>query len=64
MNAVKCPYYKGEEKQLIYCKGVQLDTALRMGFSFPVDKMEYKEKYCEDCYKECRIAKMLEEADV
>lgn len=59
-----CPHYKSEEKQLIYCRGVQKDTALHVAFAYPADKVEYKEKYCEDCYQECRIAKMLEETDV
>ena len=58
-----CPYYKSEEKQLIYCEGVQRDTALHISFSYPADKVKYREKYCENCYKECRIAKMLGEAD-
>ena len=58
-----CPHYKSEEKQILYCRGIQDDTALHIAFAYPADKVAYKEKYCEDCYQECRIAKMLEEAD-
>ena len=55
-----CPYYKSEEKQLIYCKGLQADTALHIAFAYPADKVAYKERHCEDNYKDCGIAKMLE----
>ena len=58
-----CPHYKSEEKQILYCRGLQQDTALHIAFAFPADKVAYKEKYCEDCYHECRIAKMLEGLD-
>lgn len=58
-----CPRYKSEDKQMIYCEGIQKDTATHMAFAYPADKVAYKEKYCEDHYQECRIAKMLEEVD-
>ena len=58
-----CPFYRSEEKHLIYCKGVQEGTATHMAFSYPAAKVAYKEKYCEKHYKACRIAKMLEEED-
>lgn len=62
-NSVICPYCKSEEKQVIYCKGIEEDTALHIAFAYPADKVAYKEKYCEDCYQDCRIAKMLEGED-
>ena len=60
---VVCPYYKSEEKHIIYCCGVQKDTALHLAFAFPSDREQYKEKYCEERYRDCRIAKMLEDVD-
>lgn len=58
-----CPHYKSEEKHIIYCRGVQKDTATHMAFAYPADKVAYKEKYCEANYKECRIAKIVRDAD-
>ena len=58
-----CPHYKSEERQLIYCRGIQKDTAMHIAFAYPSDKVSYKEKHCEKCYQECRIAKMLEGSD-
>lgn len=58
-----CPHYKSEERQIIYCSGIQKDTALHIAFAYPSDRVEYKEKYCESNYKNCRLAKMLEEED-
>ena len=56
-----CPYYKSEEKQIIYCKGFKPDTALHIAFAYPADKVEFKEQYCESKYESCKIAKTLEE---
>lgn len=61
-NNVLCPYYKSEDTQLIYCTGVKEDTALHLGFSYPADKVRHMERYCEDHYGDCDIARMLEEA--
>lgn len=62
-NNIMCPYCKSEEKQIIYCQGVQVDSALHLAFAYPEDKVRYKEKYCEEFYKECPIEKMLEAID-
>ena len=58
---VVCPYYKSEEKQLIYCRGPQVDTAIHVAFAYPADKVKYKEKFCERDYRFCGLARMLEE---
>lgn len=62
-NNIMCPYCKSEEKQIIYCMGIQKDTALHLAFAYPEDKVRYKEKYCEANYQACAIEKMLEDAD-
>ena len=32
---VKCPYYKEEEKQKIFCEGVQEGSAIHLAFDTP-----------------------------
>lgn len=63
-NSVNCPYCKSEEKQVIYCKGVQDDTAIHLAFAYPEDKVRYKAKYCEDDYRDCAIEIMLEDLGI
>lgn len=58
-----CPHYKSEDKQVLYCEGIQKDTAMHIAFAYPADKVAYKEKHCESNYQDCRIAQMLEDAD-
>lgn len=54
-----CPYYKSDERQLIYCEGVENGTAIHLAFSTLPDLREYKRKYCRSCWRKCRIAEML-----
>lgn len=56
---VKCPYYKFEERQMIYCEGVQDGTALHLAFDTPANLKDYKQRNCKGCYNQCLIAKML-----
>lgn len=56
---VGCPYYKGEEKQKIFCEGVQNGSALHLAFDTNPNLKEYKNNYCKGCYNRCLIAGML-----
>lgn len=56
---VKCPYYKFEEKQKIFCEGVQEGTALHLAFDTPSNLKDYKKQFCKGCYSRCLIAGML-----
>ena len=58
---VRCPFYKCEERQAIYCEGVEEGTALHLGFSIPARLNDYKTRFCENDYPKCRIARMLDE---
>ena len=42
---VKCPYYKFEEKQKIFCEGVQEGTSLHLAFNTPSNLKDYKKRY-------------------
>ena len=55
---VKCPYYKFEDKQMIYCEGVQEGTAIHLGFDTAPNLRDYKNKFCKRCYNQCLIAQM------
>lgn len=54
-----CPFYREEDKNIIYCEGVARDSRIHNAFAGAVDK--YKEHYCCDSqgWKTCIIAKAL-----
>lgn len=56
---VKCPYYKGEEKQEIVCEGVQKGTAIHLTHDTTTNLKDYKNRFCKGCYNRCLIAEML-----
>lgn len=56
---VKCPYYKYEEKQKIFCEGVQAGTAIHLAFDTNPNLKEYKSVFCKGCWSKCLLAKML-----
>ena len=53
---VKCPYYKYEEKQMIFCEGVQEGTAIHLAFDTILNLKDYKNRFCKRHYNECLIA--------
>lgn len=56
---VVCPYYKFEAPQMIYCEGVEENTALHLAFAAK-DKMKcYMHNNCSDKWRNCLIAQML-----
>ena len=56
---VVCPYYKYEGQQMIYCEGVEENTALHLAFASKTDMRDYRKAKCERCWKGCMIAQML-----
>lgn len=55
---IKCPYYKEEEKQKIFCEGVQPGTGVHLAFDTPENLRNYKNQFCKSGYNRCRIAEM------
>ena len=53
---VKCPYYKGEDKQVLFCEGVQEGTKLHLAFDTVPNIKEYKKQFCKGCYNRCIVA--------
>ena len=58
---VECPFYKKEDRQVIYCSGIIDNSSVHLAFGYPTDCKEYKKKICSGNYKECRVFRMLEE---
>lgn len=58
---VECPYYKKEDRQVIYCSGVVADSSIHLAFAMPSECKVYKQKICSGNYKECKVYQMLEE---
>lgn len=56
---VKCPYYKGEESQMIFCEGVEDGSKLHLAFNTSNNRRDYKNRFCKGCYNKCLIAEML-----
>lgn len=52
-----CPFYRAEDKNIIYCEGVEETSSIHN--AFPGSAAKYKRRYCCDDWKSCRIANML-----
>lgn len=58
-KSAKCPFYKEEDRQKVFCEGVEENSKIHLAFSSPTQKSEYCRKYCYRNYKYCLIADML-----
>lgn len=56
---VVCPFYSCEEDVKLHCEGVEPRTSIHLTFRSPAELLEYRKRYCETKYGECRLAKML-----
>jgi hypothetical protein len=56
---IQCPYYRGEEKQKIFCEGVQKGTGIHLTFDEPAHLNEYKRCFCKRQYNSCMLTQML-----
>ena len=55
----KCPFYKGEDKQKVYCEGIVKNSSIHLAFATVTQKKEFCKVYCHKWYGECLIAEML-----
>jgi len=55
----RCPYYNGEEKQKIFCEGLQEGNAIHLAFDTPDNRRDFKKARCNQDYNKCPIAQML-----
>ena len=58
----QCPFYHKEDQRKLFCEGVEKGTAIQLSFDTNVHHKDYKQELCcSPNWKDCRIAKMLEE---
>lgn len=55
----RCPYYNGEERQKIFCEGVQEGSAIHMAYDTPQNRRDYKKAFCNQAWETCLVAQML-----
>lgn len=58
-KGVVCPYYKCEAPQMIYCEGVEEETALHLAFAAKDKMKSYMKAKCCSSWRSCMIAQML-----
>ena len=56
-----CPFYRGVDKQKIYCEGLVPQDSIIIAFASESKKKEYVRNYCDniDNYDNCRVCDML-----
>ena len=58
---VMCPYYRGEEKNMVLCETLAEDTYLRMQFDTESAMKKYQKRTCKSDYSACLLAQALDE---
>lgn len=61
--SAKCPYYKAQEAQIIFCTGIEEGHALHQAFATPMQRKLYGRMYCETDWTRCPYAKIQEGMD-
>lgn len=56
-----CPFYQSENRFMVVCKGICKDSVTHIAFPAPSICYQFKRKYCRNAYRECPLARMLEE---
>lgn len=56
--AAQCPFYKAEDRDIIYCEGVTDKSVIQLAFSGSA--AAYKNKFCCENWKRCLIASALQ----
>lgn len=54
-----CPFYRHENRNVIYCEGVKEGSVTHIAFANPYDCLSYKKQYCRCDHTHCLISKML-----
>lgn len=58
-NKAICPFYKHENRFVIFCQGVEDESVIHLAFPKPSSCYQFKEKYCRKQHDMCPIAQML-----
>ena len=54
-----CPFYKHENRNVIYCEGIKDGTVTHIAFANPSECLSYKKQHCRCNHTQCNISKML-----
>lgn len=55
-----CPFYRHEDRQMIYCEGFCEGTVIHVSFAVASDAYRYKNEFCRSIWRGCPIALLLE----
>ncbi len=55
---VRCPYYRCEENQKIFCEGLRKGTSLHLVFGDHQELKAYKDQFCKADWNGCLLALM------
>ncbi len=52
---VKCPYYRKDDKETIYCEGITSGCKLSLSFLSKKEKQCHMDNFCADTYRYCEL---------
>lgn len=56
-DVVKCPWYKCEDRQRIFCEGPMPGSSIHVAFSTPESRRDYERALCKTMdYAKCIVA--------
>lgn len=55
-DSVRCPFYKSEERQKIFCEGLIPRSSSIQAFATPKAQKDYEDYYCKKCWEKCLVA--------
>lgn len=58
---VMCPYYRGEEKNDIFCESLIGDDKLRLCFETRADFKKQQHDFCMSDYSRCELVQALDQ---
>lgn len=58
---IKCPFYHDDFSHVIHCEGIDDGTTTHIAFVSKSACSAYKIDICSKMWRECRIARMLDE---
>lgn len=56
---VKCPFYKGEDRHIVRCEGLDGCESLAVGYRTMSDKLNWQETQCYADYESCPIFRLI-----
>lgn len=54
-----CPFYKHENRQVIFCEGIKDGTVLHLAFANPSECLSHKKNYCRANHSQCPLSVLL-----